>query len=74
MAAHPFDPFSHSLQAEAVVPACGIEAAAVVAQMQANLLVAKAIGIPSQIAVIRHTEKLDLIVTPEELAQNYERN
>ncbi|MGO8925358.1 MAG: S1C family serine protease [Limisphaerales bacterium] len=37
-------------------------------------LVAKAIGIPSQITVIRHTEKLDLIVTPEELAQNHERN
>jgi len=33
-------------------------------------LVAKAIGIPSQITVIRHTEKLELVVTPEELAQN----
>jgi S1-C subfamily serine protease len=37
-------------------------------------LVAKAIGIPSQITVIRHTEKLNLVVTPEELAQNNERN
>ncbi len=37
-------------------------------------LVAKAIGIPSQLTVIRHTEKLDLVVTPEELAQNPERN
>jgi S1-C subfamily serine protease len=37
-------------------------------------LVAKAIGIPSQIRVIRHTERLDLIVTPEELAQNHARN
>ena len=37
-------------------------------------LVAKAIGIPSQITVIRHTEKLDLVVTPEELAQNNQRN
>jgi S1-C subfamily serine protease len=37
-------------------------------------LVAKAIGMPSQITVIRHTEKLDLVVTPEELAQNNERN
>ena len=37
-------------------------------------LVAQAIGIPSQITVIRHTEKLDLVVTPEELAQNNQRN
>ena len=37
-------------------------------------LVAKAIGIPSQITVIRHTEKLDLVVTPEELAQDNQRN
>jgi S1-C subfamily serine protease len=37
-------------------------------------LVANAIGIPSRIAVIRHKEKLDLVVTPEELAQNHERN
>jgi len=32
------------------------------------------IGIPSQITVIRHTEKLDLVITPEESAQHYERN
>ena len=37
-------------------------------------LVAKAIGIPSKITVIRHTEKLDLVVTPEELTQNPARN
>jgi S1-C subfamily serine protease len=37
-------------------------------------LVAQAIGIPSQITVIRHTEKLDLVVTPEELAQDNQRN
>jgi S1-C subfamily serine protease len=37
-------------------------------------LVAKVIGIPSQITVIRHTEKLDFIVTPEELVQNTQRN
>jgi S1-C subfamily serine protease len=37
-------------------------------------LVAKAIGIPSRLTVIRHTEKLDLLVTPEELAQDNERN
>jgi S1-C subfamily serine protease len=37
-------------------------------------LVAKAIGIPSRITIIRHTEKLDLVVTPEELAQDNRRN
>lgn len=37
-------------------------------------LVAKVIGIPSTITVIRHTEKLDLVVTPEELAHNHQRN
>jgi S1-C subfamily serine protease len=37
-------------------------------------LVAKAIGIPSKITVIRHTEKLALVVTPEELTQNPARN
>jgi S1-C subfamily serine protease len=36
--------------------------------------VAKVIGVPSQITVIRHTEKLDLVVTPEELAVNHQRN
>jgi S1-C subfamily serine protease len=37
-------------------------------------LVAKVIGVPSQITVIRHTGKLDLVVTPEELARNHQRN
>ena len=37
-------------------------------------LVAKLIGIQSSITVIRHTEKLDLIITPEELAPNNQRN
>lgn len=37
-------------------------------------LVAKLIGVPSTITVIRQTEKLDLVVTPEELAQNNQRN
>jgi S1-C subfamily serine protease len=37
-------------------------------------LVAKVIGIPSQITVIRHTEKLDLVVTPQELVINHQRN
>jgi len=37
-------------------------------------LVAKLIGIPSAITVIRHTEKLDLVVTPEELATDNQRN
>jgi S1-C subfamily serine protease len=37
-------------------------------------LVARVIGIPSVITVIRHTEKLDLVVTPEELARDHQRN
>ncbi|HWY74044.1 MAG TPA: PDZ domain-containing protein, partial [Verrucomicrobiae bacterium] len=37
-------------------------------------LVAKLIGIPSSITVIRHTEKLDLIITPEELAPDNQKN
>jgi S1-C subfamily serine protease len=37
-------------------------------------LVARVIGIPSQITVIRHTEKLDLVVTPQELVINHQRN
>jgi len=37
-------------------------------------LVAKLIGIQSSITVIRHTEKLDLLISPEELAPNNQRN
>ncbi len=37
-------------------------------------LVAKVIGVPSQITVIRHTEKLNLVVTPQELVVNHQRN
>jgi len=37
-------------------------------------LVAKLIGIQSSITVIRHTEKLDLLITPEELAPDNQRN
>ena len=37
-------------------------------------LVARVIGIPSLITIIRHTEKLDLVVTPEELSRNHQRN
>jgi S1-C subfamily serine protease len=37
-------------------------------------LVARVIGIPSTLTVIRHTEKLDLVVTPEELARDNQRN
>ncbi len=37
-------------------------------------LVARVIGIPSRLTVIRHTEKLDLAVTPEELARDNRRN
>jgi S1-C subfamily serine protease len=37
-------------------------------------LVADVIGNPSQLQVIRHTEKLDLTVVPEELMQDVTRN
>jgi S1-C subfamily serine protease len=37
-------------------------------------LVAGVIGVPSSISVIRHTEKLDLVITPQELAANHQRN
>jgi S1-C subfamily serine protease len=37
-------------------------------------LVAKVIGVPSLVTIIRHTEKLDLVVTPAELAHDHQRN
>jgi S1-C subfamily serine protease len=37
-------------------------------------LVAMVIGVPVQLTVIRHTEKLNLTVTPEELAPANQRN
>jgi S1-C subfamily serine protease len=37
-------------------------------------LVAAAIGVPASLTVLRHTEKLDLTVTPEELAPPNQRN
>jgi S1-C subfamily serine protease len=37
-------------------------------------LVAKVIGVPSLVTIIRHTEKLDLVVTPEELVRDNQRN
>src|ERR1044071_5098444 len=37
-------------------------------------LVGAAIGIPSSITIIRHTEKLDLTLTPEELSSSHQKN
>jgi S1-C subfamily serine protease len=37
-------------------------------------LVADVIGLAISVTVIRHTEKLELTVTPEELARNHQRN
>jgi S1-C subfamily serine protease len=37
-------------------------------------LVAGVIGVAISVTVIRHTEKLELRVTPEELARNHKRN
>lgn len=39
-----------------------------------RLLVANVIGVSSTIIVVRHTEKLELLVTPEELLINHQRN
>jgi S1-C subfamily serine protease len=37
-------------------------------------LVAEVIGVATSVTAIRHTEKLELTVTPEELARNHQRN
>jgi S1-C subfamily serine protease len=37
-------------------------------------LVAKVIGVPSLVTIIRHTEKLDFVVTPVELARDHQKN
>jgi S1-C subfamily serine protease len=37
-------------------------------------LVAKIIGVPVVLTVIRHTEKLEVVVTPEELLRNNQKN
>jgi S1-C subfamily serine protease len=37
-------------------------------------LVAKVIGIPTVLTIIRHTEKLDVVVTPEELFRDSQKN
>jgi S1-C subfamily serine protease len=39
-----------------------------------RLLAAKLIGIPTVLTIIRHTEKLELVVTPEELFRDNQRN
>jgi S1-C subfamily serine protease len=39
-----------------------------------RLLVARVIGVSTAITILRHTEKLDLTVTPQELAVNPQRN
>jgi S1-C subfamily serine protease len=56
-----------------VIVAFGGEPVSAIDELHRHL-VAKAIGIPSLVTVIRHTEKLDLVVTPEELAQDNQRN
>jgi S1-C subfamily serine protease len=37
-------------------------------------LVAKVIGVPTMFTIIRHTEKLDLVITPEELFRDNQKN
>jgi S1-C subfamily serine protease len=56
-----------------VIVAFGGEAVSGIDELHRHL-VAKVIGIPTQITIIRHTEKLDLVVTPEELAHENQKN
>jgi S1-C subfamily serine protease len=37
-------------------------------------LVAKVIGVPTVLTILRHTEKLDVVVTPEELFRDVQKN
>jgi S1-C subfamily serine protease len=56
-----------------VIVAFGGEPVSVIDELHRHL-VAKVIGVPSLVTVIRHTEKLNLVVTPEELARDNQRN
>ena len=56
-----------------VVVAFGGKPVAGIDELQRHL-VARAIGISSILTVISHTEKLDLVVTPEELTRNHQWN
>jgi S1-C subfamily serine protease len=56
-----------------VIVAFGGEPVSTIDELHRHL-VAKVIGVPLPITVIRHTEKLELLVTPQELAINHQRN
>ena len=56
-----------------VIVAFGCEPVSSIDELHRHL-VAKVIGVPSLVTIIRHTEKLDLVATPEELARDHQRN
>jgi S1-C subfamily serine protease len=56
-----------------VIVAFGGEPVAGIDELHRHL-VADVIGVASMITVIRHTEKLDLVITPAELSRNHQRN
>ncbi len=56
-----------------VIVAFGGEAVSSIDELHRHL-VARVIGVPSLVTVIRHTEKLDVVVTPEELIRQEQKN
>ncbi len=56
-----------------VIVAFGGESVSSIDELHRHL-VAGVIGVPSNITIIRHTEKLDLVVTPRELVINHQQN
>jgi S1-C subfamily serine protease len=70
----PGSPASRSgLREGDVIVAFGGEPVASIDELHRHL-VAKVIDVPITVTIIRHTEKLDLSVTPKELARNNQRN
>jgi len=67
------EPSIQSLAEDDIIVAFGDEPISGIDALHRHLL-APAIGIPAQVTVIRHTEKLDLTVTPEELAPANQKN
>lgn len=56
-----------------VIVAFGSEPVSSIDELHRHL-VAKAIGVPTVFTIIRHTEKLDLVITPEELFRDNQKN
>jgi S1-C subfamily serine protease len=62
-----------SLREGDVIVAFGGEPVSSIDELHRHL-VARVIGVPTEITVVRHTEKLNLTVTPQELTMNHQRN